>query len=127
MDKIEQDIQEKKKEIENEKKPKAPSYVYGNLLGNAMGKVDTRTQYEASMLSMTFMMIGMFVTAVYLVGYSTLPGWYKWFLAANVLAGVIFMSSFLITTFQQYRGYMDVLAFQKEMKGGQDTENAKES
>jgi len=119
-------IQEMGKEVSEEEAPKKASYLYGNLLGNVMGKVDTRTQYEASMLSITFMMFGMFVTAFYLIVYSNLPIWYRWFLSANVVAGVVFMSSFLITTFQQYRGYMEVLKFQIEMKGG-DTENAKKS
>jgi len=112
-----------------EKDGKKPSYVFGNVLGNAMAKIDTRTQYEASMLSMAFMMLGLIVTFFYLVIYSGFPTWYKWFLSFNVIAGVVFMSSFLITTFQQYRGYMEVLAFQEEndsndLKGGS---NAKES
>jgi|TARA_R100000750_G_scaffold3588_1_gene2933 hypothetical protein len=94
------------------------NYVFPNVLANAMAKVDFRTQLEASMLSMTFMMVGLIVTSFYIAIYIDFQTWYKFFLVLNAFAGVIFMSSFLITTFQQYKNYMSTIKFQTEMKGG---------
>jgi len=68
------------------------------------------------MMSMTFIMIGLIVTILYLIISFDFPLWYKIFLGFNGLAGLGFMWSNLITTFQQYRNYMDVLEFQKIQK-----------
>ena len=89
-----------------------PKYIFPNLLAKAMAKVDLRTQYEASMLSMTFIMVGLVVSVVYFIIYLDFALWYKIILGINGLAGVIFMSSYLITTYQQYKSYMEIIVFQ---------------
>lgn len=104
------------------KKPKdknIPKYVFPNFLAKAMSKVDMRTQYEASMLSMSFILIGLIITVIYFVVYFSFPVWYKIVLAINGFAGFIFISSFLVTTYQQYRTYMIAFNFQKELEGGE--------
>ena len=83
-----------------------------------MSKVDLRTQYEASMLSMTLMGIGLIITIIYLVLYFNFAVWYKILLVINALAGVVFFASYLITTYQQYLTYMAAVDFQIQMKGG---------
>jgi hypothetical protein len=100
-------------------------YIFPNFLAEFMSKVDMRTQYEASMMSMTLIMIGLIVSGFYLWIYTSFALWYKIFLVINALAGVVFLSSFVITTYQQYITYMKALEFQKQMKGG--NENAKEN
>lgn len=94
-------------------------YIFPNFLAKAMSKVDMRTQYEASMLSMTFILIGLIISIAYFVIYFSFPVWYKIVLAINGIAGFIFISSFLITAYQQYKTYMIALNFQKESKGGE--------
>jgi hypothetical protein len=93
-------------------------YIFPNFLASMMSKVDMRTQYEASMMSMSLIMVGLVVSGFYLWVYTMLPLWYKIFLMINVFAGIIFLSSFVITTYQQYITYMKALEFQKQMKGG---------
>ena len=83
-----------------------------------MSKVDLRTQYEAAMMSMSLMMVGLVVTGFYLVLYTTFPLWYKIFLTINLLAGLVFFSSNLITQYQQYLSYMEVYDFNQQLKGG---------
>lgn len=99
-------------------KNKTPKYIFPDFLAKAMSKVDMRTQYEASMLSMSLMSLGLIATIAYLIIYFDLQWWYKIFLAINGLAGMTFMWSFLTTTYQQYRTYMIAVNFQKELKGG---------
>lgn len=92
-------------------------YIFPNFLANAMAKVDFRTQLEATMMSLAFILIGLIVSAIYLIFYvSGLALWYKIFLAINAFAGFIFISSFLITTYQQYKTYMETIEFQKTLK-----------
>ena len=84
-----------------------------------MSKVDLRTQFEAGLMSMSLMMIGLIVTGFYIVIYINFPLWYKIFLCINLLAGLVFFWSNLITQFQQYQNYMQVQDFKKiELKGG---------
>lgn len=103
---------------ELEEKKKKPSYIFGNILGNAMSKVDMRTQYEASMMSMTLIIFGLIVTMVYITVYASFVWWYKIMIVINCLAGMVFLSSNLVTTFQQYQNYMEVLEFQNDSQGG---------
>ena len=101
------------------KKKEKHKYIFPNFLAKAMSKVDIRTQYEASMLSMSLMSVGLIVTITYLVLYFNLQVWYKVILVINGLAGIVFMTSYLTTTYQQYKTYMIALTFQKEQKGGE--------
>ncbi len=105
-------------EIQNLEK-KTNKYIFPNFLAKIMAKVDLRTQYEASMMSMSLMMIGIFVSIIYMFFYiNSLLLWYKIFLVINGVAGLLFMSSYLVTTFQSYQSYMESVKFQEEMKNG---------
>ncbi|GAG12206.1 unnamed protein product [marine sediment metagenome] len=104
----------KKKEKQKNK------YIFPDFLAKAMSKVDLRTQYEASMMSMFLMSIGLIVTITYLFIYVNFQLWYKIFLVINGIAGLGFMWSYITTTYQQYRAYMETVDFQKEMKGGNE-------
>ena len=100
------------------KEPDKANYIFPNFLAKAMAKVDQRTQYEASMLSMTLICCGLILSVVYLLLYAKLALWYLVVLIINCLAGILFMSSYIITTFMQYKQLMKILEFQKELKGG---------
>ena len=90
-------------------------YIFGDFLGQAMSKVDLRTQLEASMMSMSLMLIGLCATAVYLSFFVQFPLWYKIFLIINLLAGLVFLWSNLVTQYQQYQNYMEVVDFNKQI------------
>jgi len=89
------------------------NYFFPDFLGKMMAKVDLRTQYEASLLSMSLIAVGLVLTIFYLVVYFEFALWYKILLVINGLAGLLFFSSGIITTFQQYQSYMVVIEFQK--------------
>lgn len=93
-------------------------YIFPEWMANVMSKVDMRTQYEASMMSMALIFLGLIASCVYLPFYTTFATWYKVFLILNLLAGMGFIGSYLVTTFQQYQSYMGTIEFQKELKGG---------
>jgi len=109
---------EKPKKVKKKKRLSESNYCIPSPLAKLMEKVDIRTQYEASMLSMSFILAGLFISAIYMLIYVQLVNWYKVVLIINLIAGFIFLSSFLITTFQQYKSYLRAKEFQEEVKGG---------
>ena len=96
-------------DLELEQKAAKHSYIFPDFLSKAMAKVDLRTQFEGTMLSVSLILIGMTLTGIYLVAYVSLPLWYKIVIVINILAGIVFMLSNLITTYQQFLNYMSVL------------------
>jgi len=92
----------------NKKKEKG-NYCFPDFLAKIMKSVSPRIQYEASLLSMTFILIGLFVFGSYLIFFTQLSLFAKILVAVNIVAGFIFLSSFLITTFQQYQIYLAVM------------------
>lgn len=82
------------------------AYIIPDGMAKKMKLIDMRVQYEASILATVFIIIGMIAFTIYLIFFSDLAGWYKFFIAFNSFWGVIFLGSSLITVFQQYNYYM---------------------
>lgn len=94
------------------------NYIFPEKLGNKMASVPVRTQLEASMMSMVFILIGMILMGVYFSIYAAWPWYIKILFVINLIAGAGMMLSYLVTTFQQYRTVMEVIEVQKEIKNG---------
>ena len=93
----------KKRGIEGE--PHA--YALPDIMAKVMKNVDMRTQYESSILSMFFIMVGMIAFTIYLVFLTEFSLMFKILTAFNSFFGIIFMLSYLVTTYQQYISYME--------------------
>jgi hypothetical protein len=87
-------------------------YIFPNIMASMMKNIDMKTQLEASMMSMFLLLVGMVLMSVYTFIYLTQGLVFKILLVFNLLAGFIFMSSFLVTTFQQYISFMDAIDLQ---------------
>lgn len=96
-------IYKKKRGIPQEKY----SYALPDVMAKIMKKVDMRTQYESSILSMFFILIGLLAFTVYIVFISDFEIWFKILTAFNSIFGIMFMLSYLITTYQQYVNHME--------------------
>ena len=83
------------------------SYALPDSMAKVMKKVDMRTQYEASILSMFFMLIGLLAFTVYIIFIAEFSLMFKILSGFNSFFGMIFMLSYLITTYQQYINYME--------------------
>lgn len=83
------------------------SYALPDSMAKVMKKVDMRTQYEASILSMFFMLVGLLAFTVYIVFIAEFSLMFKILSGFNSFFGMIFMLSYLITTYQQYVNYME--------------------
>ena len=90
----------------NNPKAEANAYVLPDSVAKHMKVIDTRVQFEASIMSMFFIMIGMVALTIYVVFFSGFAGLFKFFMAFNSFWGFVFMLSYLVTTFQQYNYHM---------------------
>ncbi|MFI5405075.1 MAG: hypothetical protein ACHQ1D_01035 [Nitrososphaerales archaeon] len=93
----------------NNPKSEEHAYILPDNMAKKMKLMDMRVQYEASILATVFIIVGMIAFTIYLVFFSDLDNWYKFFIAFNSFWGVIFMGSNLITSYQAYVQYMEVL------------------
>ena len=95
------------------KKPKEKyKFVFPNAMAKMMAKVDMRTQMESSMLSQGLLLIGLTIMAILMIWthgersvFSTIM------IVFNLCAAWILMSSYLVTTYQQYTNYMDAAGY----------------
>jgi Ca2+/Na+ antiporter len=97
------------------KKENKHKYIFPNFMAMAMKNANMQTQLESAMMSMTLLLIGMILMSVYTMIYLT-QGWvFKGLMLFNLIAGFLFMSSYLVTTYQQYSSYMIALEVQSIM------------
>jgi len=82
------------------------NYVFPNILGKMMKGVSQRTQYEAEMLSLAFILGGLIFMGVYTVFFTGASVLIKIVVGINAVAGFVFLSSRLVTSFQQYNTYL---------------------
>jgi hypothetical protein len=80
-------------------------------MAKAMTKLDTRLQMEASMMSMLVILLGLLVGAIFTVAFTNAGTFVKIMVGVNGVAGFVFLSSFLTTSFQQYTTYMEAMNF----------------
>jgi len=82
-------------------------FVFPNILAKMMKAVPMETQMSSSMASMGMIMCGMILMAAYLIFFGEISWVYKGLILLNLSAAFIFISSFLVTTYQQYVSYME--------------------
>ena len=85
------------------------NYCFPNFLGKAMSKVGQRVQFESSLLSMTFILIGILIMSTVAIFGTDLSLFVKIMTGVNCGAAFLFLSSHLVTTFQQYQAYLIVM------------------
>ena len=92
----------------NNKKTKG-NYCFPNFLGKIMAKVGQRVQFESSLLSMSLILVGILIMAAVTIFGTNLSLFIKIMAGVNGIAALIFLSSHLITTFQQYQAYLSIM------------------
>jgi len=84
-------------------------YIFPARIAKAMKKVDTRVQLEASLLSMTLLMSGMFLYTTYLIFFIDYNLWAKCMIGFNMICGIVLLGSYLITSYQQWVGHLEMM------------------
>ncbi len=90
------------------------NYCFPNFLGKAMASVGPRVQFESSLLSMAFILIGLIVISAVTIFGTNLSLFIKIMAGVNAIAAFFFLSSNLVTTFQQYQSYLSVMGILAE-------------
>ena len=85
------------------------NYCFPNFLGKAMAAVGPRVQFESSLLSMAFILLGLMTITIITIFGTELSLFIKIMAGVNGIAAFLFLSSFLVTTFQQYQAYLSVM------------------
>jgi hypothetical protein len=90
------------------------NYVFPNLLAKMMKGVSERTQYEAEMMAIVFILGGIIVFGVFIIFFTESSLFLKILTAVNLIAAFVFLSSRLVTSFQQYQNYLAVMGIINE-------------
>jgi len=94
------------------KKPKEKyKYAFPNFLAKGMAKVSMRTQMESSMLSQFLLIIGLTIMVLFMIFSRQTTGFYKFLIIFNLLCGWLLISSYLVTTYQQYTSFMGAMGY----------------
>ena len=96
-------MENKKEEKQTKSKDKNYNYCIPSPMAKFMSMVDDRTQMEASLMSMFLLLIGIILFTTYIAFFSGWGWWMRGMTIFNGICGMLFMFSYLITTFQQYQ------------------------
>lgn len=83
------------------------AYCFPDPMAKMMKNVNEQVQYEGSLLSTFFIMIGLIAFNVYMIFFTDFSWWFKGFSLFNSFWGVMFMLSAMVTTYNQYVTYMN--------------------
>jgi hypothetical protein len=85
------------------------NYCFPNFLGKVMAKVGQRVQFESSLLSISLILLGLMIMTIVTIFGTDLSLFIKIMAGVNGIAAFLFLSSHLITTFQQYQAYLSIM------------------
>lgn len=85
------------------------TYIFPSKIASAMKNISQRTQMEAQMMSMIFIMLGLLFMTIYLPFFTDMSLLLKIGTIVNCLAGFVFLSSYLTMTYQQYVSYLAIM------------------
>ena len=91
-----------------------PKFIFPNIIAKGMANLTTQYQMEASMLSLVIILIGMIIMGIYSIFFTGINTFLKIMVGINGLAGMVFLSSFLVTQYQQYQSFMVAQKFKEE-------------
>lgn len=74
-------------------------------------KVDTKTQMEATMISLGVFLCGIIIGGIYIAFFVKMPLFPRILALVNALAGIVLILSFFTTALQQYRAFMSAQDF----------------
>jgi hypothetical protein len=82
------------------------NYVFPNFMAEAMTKLSSQVQMEATMMSMLVILIGLLFGAGYTLFFTSASLLVKIMVGVNAIAGFTMLTSYLVTAFIQYKTYM---------------------
>jgi hypothetical protein len=96
---------------------KQSKYIFPNFIAGMMSNTSPKVQYESSMMGTFLLILSIFLTTIYYIGFSEMLWYFKAFIIFNAIAGFLMLSSMLVTTYQQYNQYMQAVQLEKMISG----------
>jgi Na+-transporting methylmalonyl-CoA/oxaloacetate decarboxylase gamma subunit len=93
--------------IKNRKGKTDENFIFSEKTANIIKAVDMSTQYEASILSLFCLIIGMVLFMIYVIFIAPYTLFFKIFISLNTLFGIGLMGSMLVTNYQQFISYKE--------------------
>jgi uncharacterized membrane protein len=93
--------------IKNRKGKTDDDFIFPTKVANTMKAIDISTQYEASILSMFCLIIGMLLFLIYVIFIAPYNLILKIFIAFNSVCGIVLMASMLVTNYQQLMAHKE--------------------
>jgi hypothetical protein len=87
------------------------AFIFPDKAAKKMKKIDLGTQYEASVLSTTLLMIGIVVFLIYFVFFTSSSWMMKGLVIFNSICGLGLMGGMLVTYYQQLISYRESTKF----------------
>jgi len=91
------------------KRKEKGNYCFPSIMAKMMKSISQRTQYEATMMAIIFILLGIITMAIVTVFFTGLSLFIKIMAVVNTAAAFVFLSSHLVTQFQQYQNYLAMM------------------
>lgn len=104
-----------------EEKKEGHNYIFPKAIGKFMAKIDQRTQYEGTLMSMTLILLGMVWFTIYMDFFTQQTLVFKIMLTFNSVCGMFLLGSFLVSQFQAYQNYMIIFDEMKQFQNATGT------
>lgn len=88
--------------LKNRKGKTDDNFIFPDKVADTMKIIDMETQYEASILSLFGLIVGMLLFTIYIIFFAPYHWLMKVFVSLNTIMGVVLMGSMLITNYQQF-------------------------
>jgi len=93
--------------IKNRKGKTDDNFIFSEKTAEIIKAIDMSTQYEASILSLFCLMMGMILFTIYNIFIAPYTWFIKVFISLNTIFGAGLMGSMLVTNYQQFISYKE--------------------
>jgi len=107
--------QAKREERKNNPRKTKGNYIFPDFISKAMSMVSQRTQYESALMSMSVILLSLLFTGIYTIFFTGFSTAIKVIAGVNTVAAFAFLSSMLITQYQAYKNYLQVMGLLKDI------------
>jgi Ca2+/Na+ antiporter len=108
--------------IKNRKGKTDDDFIFSPKIANTMKAVSIETQYEASILSIFCLMVGMLLFVIYVIFIAPYNWIMKVFIAFNSICGIVLIGSMLVTNYQQLMAHKESIKMLGELANQFGTE-----
>lgn len=91
-------------------------YIFPDKIAKVLRKPSERTQLEASLVGITFILLGTIGLAIYFIFFTEMSAWFKVLLSLSEIGIISFQLSTLTTTYIQYHILKTTLGLYPEDK-----------